>query len=215
MLLAPGALPGCGGDSAPPPPPPELSLSMAPTASWCCPGFAPLDGAGAPCPLVAVEAPGAPYGAAPAFVSSLDVQAVDARTGLAVTIAPPGRCVSVGGPCGHLAVTVRDGAGEPVVVRNEAGEPVTNDRQQFGSGSFELLVSAAETGPETSARQVRVELRGDDGQPLLDPLGAPVAAELSFAVFTARRSRPAQGGEVPQEAQPAQSAAEVCPRPAG
>ncbi|HEU4534429.1 MAG TPA: hypothetical protein VFS00_09935 [Polyangiaceae bacterium] len=215
MLVAPGALPGCGGDSAPPPPPPELSLSIAPTASWCCPGFAPLDASGAPCPLVAIESPGAHY-AATDFFSSLDAQALDARTGLAVTIAPPGRCVSVGGPCGHLAVAVTDDEGRALFSVPE------KDLQHFGSGSFEFLVSPPEAPPETppegpqaKPRRVRVELIGDDGQPLLDPLGAPVAAELSVAVFTARRSRPAQGGETPHEAQPAQSPAEVCPQPGG
>ncbi len=173
---------GCGSDPAPPAPPPALSLSAAPSQTWCCPGFQ-----GPACPLLAQPLPrrkedvldpqgnvvGTNYLDPAIFVTSLRASALDENTGLEAVIRPPGRCAGVSGLCGHFAVRVRDGQGALL-----GGDP-----QRFGAGDFELAVGAADS--PWGARTVSVEFRDDDDQPLLDAAGASAVLELPLSVFLA------------------------------
>lgn len=202
MLLSAllGPLPGCGGDSAPPAPPPELALAVVPSQAWCCPGSS----APAPCPLVALELSdiGENGLSTTRLVSSLEATMTDQLTGLIVSFAPPGRCVNVSGACGHLAVSVADSTGAPLL--NAAQEPIFPQGyvQRFGAGEFEFLVGDSPVG----GRRVRVEARDDADQPLLDPSGAPLAVELSLEVRVVRQ---------PQADAPAPTVDEACAQPSG
>lgn len=85
-----------------------------------------------------------------------------------LALAPPGTCLSVDGPCGHVVVTVDAGACPgPVGPQNAA------------ASSSPALASLRRCTSVAGTHAVRLALTADDGSPILGPNDAPIEASVS------------------------------------